>query len=117
MLTTAEAAREVGASYRQLDYWARKGALLPEGERGGSGSNRRWPDREVRVARVLRQIAELVHGGAPVRSDVAAMVRSTPEPLWLVVGASYVCAVNDEDLGQALVMAGDAAIVVGLPPA
>jgi DNA-binding transcriptional MerR regulator len=42
-----------GATYRQLDYWARQGWLNPTAEGFGSGYRRTWPDEEARVARLM----------------------------------------------------------------
>lgn len=57
----------VGATYRQLDYWARKGYLRPSqpGKREddyGSGFARRWTDEEIRVAALM---ARLANAGLP----------------------------------------------------
>ena len=43
-----------GATYRQLDYWARTGVVTPSiSAAAGYGSRRRWSDRDVvAVARV-----------------------------------------------------------------
>lgn len=51
MFSTRRVAELSGASYRQLDYWARIGALRPEVEANGSGSRRRYTVRQVALAR------------------------------------------------------------------
>lgn len=51
--------REAGLSYRQVDYWARRGYLRPLGG-GGSGNYRTWPESEVQIG--LR-MAILIQGG------------------------------------------------------
>lgn len=44
----------VGLTYRQLDYWTRKGYLRSEGNpTPGSGRPRTWPDTEVAIARAI----------------------------------------------------------------
>lgn len=60
-------ADEIGISYRQLDYWTRRGWLKPEQARQTSGSWRRWPDEELAV---LRRMAALVAVG--VTAEAAA---------------------------------------------
>lgn len=45
-----------GLSYRQLDYWCREGYLRPE-DCTGSGTWRKWPDEEIRVAQVMARLA------------------------------------------------------------
>lgn len=61
-LTTTELERTTGATFRQLDYWARLGLVKPRTRAGGSGSGfgRRWPFREAEVA---AQIARLLEAG------------------------------------------------------
>jgi len=55
-------AREVGLTYRQVDYWARLGYLRPE-HAGGSGNRRIWPPAELEVA---RQMGRLIAVGLDV---------------------------------------------------
>ena len=58
---------DTGITYRQLDYWCKRGWLLPVGQGEGSGNTRWWPSIELDVA---RRIAELVAEG--YRTEVAA---------------------------------------------
>lgn len=51
-----------GCTYRQLDYWVRKGYLRVPNATPGSGSWRTWPRREVVVA---EKMARLVAAGIP----------------------------------------------------
>jgi DNA-binding transcriptional MerR regulator len=47
-----------GASYRQLDYWVRRGYLRPEEATPGTGYARTWAPSELRVAaRMARLVA------------------------------------------------------------
>lgn len=49
-----------GASFRQLDWWARRGVLVPSiADANGSGTQRRYSDDDVRAVRVVRALAEL----------------------------------------------------------
>lgn len=54
-----------GATYRQLDYWTRKGYIRVEGK--GSGRQREWPSREVKIASLIKLLSD---GGFEI--DVAA---------------------------------------------
>lgn len=47
-----------GATYRQIDYWARAGYLRLGRERGGTGPGywRIWPEEETRVARLMARL-------------------------------------------------------------
>jgi DNA-binding transcriptional MerR regulator len=66
MSTTATA---LGVSYRRLDYWARHGYLRPDGNGGGSGYRRRWPDDELAIAALMARLV-----GAGLGLDVAAKI-------------------------------------------
>ncbi|MEV1201703.1 MerR family transcriptional regulator [Microbispora rosea] len=69
--STTEAARALGLTWRQLDYWTNKGYLHPEG--GGShGVARIWPEPELRIAAL---IARLVAAGM-VMESAASVARS-----------------------------------------
>jgi DNA-binding transcriptional MerR regulator len=54
-------------TYRQLDYWTRRGYVRPIEPTPGSGFPRQWTDEE---AAVVERIAGLVASG--VRLDFAA---------------------------------------------
>ena len=66
--STFRVARMVGATYRQLDYWCRTGLLTPDGDAAGSGSRRRWSDRDVLEAALIVALLDvgLVHDGVRV---------------------------------------------------
>lgn len=49
--------RRTGLTYRQLDHWATKGYLQPEGGEG-SGRVRYWPEREVQVAAAMKRYVD-----------------------------------------------------------
>jgi hypothetical protein len=70
-------------SYRQIDYWVRRGWLRPDDPRPGSGYGRDWSDDEVRVA---ERMARLVRAG--LAPDVAA--RLAREDRWPATLASGV---------------------------
>lgn len=49
-----EIADEVGASFRQIDYWARIGLVVPSGGAAdGSGTRRGWTDDDVALLRLV----------------------------------------------------------------
>ena len=51
---TPDIAAEVGASFRQIDYWARIGLVVPSGgTASGSGSRRGWSDDDVALLRLV----------------------------------------------------------------
>lgn len=54
--------RRTNLSYRQLDYWVRVGVLVPSTPANGSGSQRRFPESEVRVVKVLCSLRDLGAG-------------------------------------------------------
>lgn len=72
-----------GASYRQLDYWTRKGYLKVEG--GGTGVHRDWPAKEVKIASLIKL---LIDGGFEVDSaaGIARKFVTSREKLVLLKG-------------------------------
>lgn len=48
-----------GASYRQIDYWTRRGYLNAEQRAARSGYCRWWPASEVPVARRMKALADI----------------------------------------------------------
>jgi len=67
MLSSIEVATLTGASYRELDYWIRRGVLVCERPAAGSGSQRGWSEAECRIVLV---VLRLRHAG--VRLDALA---------------------------------------------
>lgn len=58
LLTSTQVCRLVGISYRQLDYWVRRGMIECPDKRGlGSGHARRWTPEDVR--RLKAVVAEM----------------------------------------------------------
>lgn len=62
-----EPLKAIGLTYRQVDYWCRRGYLRPSGDGDGSGNPRWWSPDEIAVA--LR-MADLIAEG--YRHEVAA---------------------------------------------
>lgn len=118
MLTSVEVAATTGATYRQIDYWCRTGTLTPENNGMGSGSQRRWPPREVAVVNVLVQLRRLKGPAAfmGMKTAVAQVVREAQAPGWIIVGTDRCTLVNEEDIAAATIsVAGCAAAVIALP--
>lgn len=55
--STQEVSEATGASYRQLDYWDRKGLVGPGSP--GSGNQRRWSEDDLALCRVLAALTRL----------------------------------------------------------
>lgn len=60
---------EAGVSYRQLDYWVRRGYLRPEDALPGSGHSRAWSAHEIAVAREMKRLCD-----AGLSAELAARV-------------------------------------------
>lgn len=54
---SVEVALRAGVSFRVIDYWVRAGYLRPEGDGGGPGTQRRWPEEEQEVACRMARLA------------------------------------------------------------
>lgn len=64
LMSSPDAVRHAGITFRQLDYWARKDFLRfrqcqPLRGKPGSGCPRSWPAAEVEVARVMGRLTAL----------------------------------------------------------
>ena len=51
--STADVAHLSGASYRQLDYWARTRLLVPSVEAKGSGTQRRYTETQLADVQII----------------------------------------------------------------
>ena len=58
--TTTEVTAMTGASYRQVDYWARTGRI-PGQTNPGTGHYRRWTEEQVERVRLLMRASKLVN--------------------------------------------------------
>ena len=87
MTHTEELAERTGATYRQVDHWARRGYLRVNSR--GHGVLRHWSDEEIRVATVM---ARLVAAGlTPAAAHTAARGRSRIGPGVYVLVDPEVC--------------------------
>ena len=61
LYSTSDVARMIGATYRQVDHWARKGYIPGQAAGAGTGSGhyRRWTQADVEAARLLALAAWL----------------------------------------------------------
>lgn len=72
---STELMRAAGMTYRQLDYWTRRGVLFADHPTPGSGAQRVYPADEVPVACAL---VRLMAAGLPL--DMAAELARRPIP-------------------------------------
>lgn len=88
-ITSWDVCAQAGVSYRQLDYWCRLGIIEPVGgATPGSGSQRRFTSREIRVVAFVGRLYEL-GARAQVVKHVAPLVRAMSREEWtgyLIVG-------------------------------
>jgi hypothetical protein len=75
-VSTRELCDLAHVTYRQADYWIRRGYLTCENPEAGSGVPRRHDLAEVRVAQGLRQ---LLFAGCTVGDEVARTLRELPD--------------------------------------
>jgi DNA-binding transcriptional MerR regulator len=88
-VSTEALARDLGVSYRRIDYWVRRGYLAPEGDpTPGTGSVRAFGPEAVRRARSL---VRLIRAGlAP-----AAAARALDAQRALAIGGGYLAPLAD----------------------
>ena len=89
--STTEVTRFSRAAARQLDYWARIGALIPTVEAHGSGTQRRYTAHEARMAWAIRVAHEATSSSNSPGGGIAQRIGDALRPLnpWagiLVVG-------------------------------
>jgi hypothetical protein len=74
---SADVVDRTGVSYRQLDTWTRAGYVLATHARGGSGTRRTYPPREVVKVRVMGSLTSLFTMGPGTASRVADEILAT----------------------------------------
>ena len=86
-------AKQIGTTYRVLDYWSRQNYLRPEPDpdgRSGSGVNRKWPESEVPIGAAM---VKLVAEGLSVSRSAAIARYGNPSAvlalLWSQPAAGY----------------------------
>lgn len=83
LISSPEACRLAGVTYRQMDYWTREGLVAPAREAQGSGSARRWSVDDVFA---LRLVKTLLGHGVPRRAIIEAQATAHGAPahfLWV----------------------------------
>lgn len=91
LLRASEVQRQSGATYRQLDYWARHDVLLPAIEARGSGTARRYRPEDAVIARRLVELSEMIEFssnskvGMPssLARKVVTALRRDPDAEWI----------------------------------
>ncbi len=74
-------AQLTGLTYRQVDYWTRRGVLIPTQQARGSGSQRLFDELEVRIGAALHAITG-IGTDLDVLSEIAEQLRALPEHTW-----------------------------------
>jgi hypothetical protein len=88
MLSTQEVCRRSRATYRQVDYWIRAGVIAPAiASANGSGTRRAFTEDQVRVVRLVADLAAL-GATTPVLTRAAAWASLHPFEAWH--GLAYV---------------------------
>lgn len=77
-MDTVDILRRVNVSYRQLDYWVRRGWLRPDQTIPGPGNPREWTNDELDVA---IRMGKLVRAG--IAPDIAAAAARKGSEVWL----------------------------------
>jgi hypothetical protein len=75
LLDMRHIAHGLGITYRQLNYWVKRGYLRPEHD-GGSGVARRWPAAEAEIA---RRMSRLISAGIDVAAAAAFARNDWPD--------------------------------------
>ena len=97
-----QAAKVVGITYRQLDYWARTDLVVPSiRTASGSGSQRLYSFRDVLVLKLVKRLLETGISLQQIRVAVdqlhSAGITDLAQTTLMSDGASvYLCTSNDE---------------------
>ena len=98
----AVAARAAGITYRQLDYWARTGLVVPEVRTaGGSGTQRLYSFRDILLLKVIKRLIDAGISLQQIRTAIdhlrARGVQDLTEVTLMSDGVSvYECTSDDE---------------------
>lgn len=89
-ISTMQVARLSGATFRQLDYWARLGVLVPDGNGKGSGAFRSYEPWQARAALALRLLSDAL-GRVPTNTAIPSLVveRVREDPTTSAVHVRY----------------------------
>jgi hypothetical protein len=79
-------AAEAGVTYRQLDYWTRRGWIRADGHGKGSGRPRCWPALERSTATLMARLVGV--GFHPAAAAPIARARArAQDPIGIDLGA------------------------------
>ncbi|MBA3738555.1 MAG: MerR family transcriptional regulator, partial [Actinobacteria bacterium] len=96
-----EVCRVVGITYRQLDYWARTGLVLPSiRDAGGSGTQRLYSFRDLVQLRVIKKLIDAGVSLQRVRKAVAYLqehLGTNPAGVTLMSDGIKIYACESED--------------------
>lgn len=93
-VSSPEAARQAGVTFRQVDYWARERIVTPTVPATGTGTRRVWSAVDVAVLRAVGQVsAALLH---EVHGDVLRRVAVAARDNYEVDTLSLSVALNDD---------------------
>ena len=82
MITSIELSALTGLSYRQIDYWTRRGVLRPELAANGSGSHRGWSEAEAWFALLVCRLHDDYGMHLEILGRVGRQVRDWDEDEW-----------------------------------
>lgn len=77
-LKAADAIREAGITYSQLDRWATSGLVVPEKPAEGSGTRRRFSERDIAMLKIVKWLADIGITPATIRR-IAKAIREAEE--------------------------------------
>jgi len=119
--STPQVCALAGVSYRQVDYWARTGLLVPSLQVAqGSGRHRRYSYRDVLALKVIRRLLDADVSLRRIRAAVEFLRRELDEDLvsaTLVLNGSRSVLVHREGELLDIVPQGQGVLsIVGLAP-
>lgn len=113
-----EVCRVVGITYRQLDYWARTGLVLPSvRDAGGSGTQRLYSFRDLVQLRVIKKLIDAGVSLQRVRKAVAYLqehLGTTPAAVTLMSDGTNIYACESEDEIIDLVKRGQGVFAIAI---
>ncbi len=109
--TTPEVCRLTGATYREVDYWCRRGLIVPAVEARGSGSARAFSDANVAEVRLVVALRGL---GCPLAriAEFLDVLGDDPERVLVADADGGIEACSPADVFAAVARSGGAAVVV-----
>jgi DNA-binding transcriptional MerR regulator len=113
-----EVCKIVGISYRQLDYWARTGLVMPSVRAaGGSGTQRLYSFRDLVQLKVIRKLIDAGISLQRVRKAISFLqenMKTGPSGITLMSDGASIYACESEDEIIDLVKRGQAVFAIAL---